>query len=154
LFVLLVSVINGVHILGVGMSENKRTVAYPSSASVSSTASRYRKTLSQKTPVARGGVATPRNPKDAAASPKPVKESGNVYDDKLVEMINTTIVDRSPSVKWDDVAGLNGAKQALLEMVILPAKRRDLFTGLRRPARGNISSLVSSLSSPLPSLVK
>jgi spastin len=111
-------------------------VAYPSSASVSSTASRYRKTLSQKTPVARGGVATPRNPKDAAASPKPVKESGNVYDDKLVEMINTTIVDRSPSVKWDDVAGLNGAKQALLEMVILPAKRRDLFTGLRRPARG------------------
>ncbi|AEC10562.1 AAA-type ATPase family protein [Arabidopsis thaliana] len=121
---------------GVGMSENKRTVAYPSSASVSSTASRYRKTLSQKTPVARGGVATPRNPKDAAASPKPVKESGNVYDDKLVEMINTTIVDRSPSVKWDDVAGLNGAKQALLEMVILPAKRRDLFTGLRRPARG------------------
>lgn len=136
MFVLLVSVINGVHILGVGMSENKRTVAYPSSASVSSTASRYRKTLSQKTPVARGGVATPRNPKDAAASPKPVKESGNVYDDKLVEMINTTIVDRSPSVKWDDVAGLNGAKQALLEMVILPAKRRDLFTGLRRPARG------------------
>lgn len=44
-----------------------------------------------------------RNTKDAAASPKPVKESGNVYDDKLVEMINTTIVDRSPSVKWDDV---------------------------------------------------
>ncbi|KAG7570575.1 P-loop containing nucleoside triphosphate hydrolase [Arabidopsis thaliana x Arabidopsis arenosa] len=121
---------------GVGVSENKRTVASPSSASVSSTASRYRKTSSQKTPVPRGGIATAKNPKDAAASPKPVKESGNVYDDKLVEMINTTIVDRSPSVKWDDVAGLDGAKQALLEMVILPAKRRDLFTGLRRPARG------------------
>ncbi|CAL9237047.1 unnamed protein product [Arabidopsis halleri] len=121
---------------GVRVSENKRTVASPSSASVSSTASRYRKTSLQKTPVPRGGIATARNPKDAAASPKPVKESGNVYDDKLVEMINTTIVDKSPSVKWDDVAGLDGAKQALLEMVILPAKRRDLFTGLRRPARG------------------
>lgn len=24
-----------------------------------------------------------------------------------------------------------------MEMVILPTKRRDLFTGIRRPARGN-----------------
>lgn len=32
--------------------------------------------------------------------------------------------------------GLEKAKQALMEMVILPTKRRDLFTGLRRPARG------------------
>jgi spastin len=94
-------------------------VAYPSSASVSSTASRYRKTLSQKTPVARGGVATPRNPKDAAASPKPVKESGNVYDDKLVEMINTTIVDRSPSVKWDDV----GECQCYALLLVFPFRR-------------------------------
>ena len=28
------------------------------------------------------------------------------YDDKLVEMINTTIVDRSPAVTWDDVGML------------------------------------------------
>lgn len=35
------------------------------------------------------------------------------------------------------VAGLEKAKQSLLEMVILPTKRRDLFTGLRRPARGD-----------------
>ena len=35
-------------------------------------------------------------------------------------------------------AGLEKAKQALLEMVILPTKRRDLFTGIRRPSRGNI----------------
>lgn len=33
-------------------------------------------------------------------------------------------------------AGLEKAKQTLMEMVILPTKRRDLFTGLRRPARG------------------
>ncbi|KAK1285843.1 Katanin p60 ATPase-containing subunit A1 [Acorus calamus] len=58
------------------------------------------------------------------------------YDTNLVEMINTAIVDRSPSVKWDDVAGLEQAKQALMEMVILPTKRRDLFTGLRKPAKG------------------
>ncbi|KAL0862274.1 hypothetical protein Bca101_041392 [Brassica carinata] len=117
---------------GVGMSENKRTVPSPSSASVSSTVSN-RRVSSQKTSLPRGGVGMARSPRDATTTnPKPV----NGFDDKLEEMINTTIVDRSPSVKWDDVAGLDGAKQALLEMVILPAKRRDLFTGLRRPARG------------------
>nr|GME17138.1 spastin [Ipomoea batatas] len=71
-----------------------------------------------------------------AGSSKPVQDSGGGYDAKLVEMINSVIVDRSPSVKWEDIAGLEKAKQALLEMVILPTKRRDLFTGLRKPSRG------------------
>lgn len=69
-------------------------------------------------------------------SSKPSTESATVNDTKLVEMINSVIVDRSPSVKWEDIAGLEKAKQALLEMVILPTKRSDLFTGLRKPARG------------------
>lgn len=80
----------------------QKTIPSPS-ASVSATASRYRRGSTQKTSLPRGGIATARSPKDATANPKPVKESGNGYDDKLVEMINTTIVDRSPSVKWDDV---------------------------------------------------
>ncbi|XP_047319271.1 spastin-like [Impatiens glandulifera] len=67
---------------------------------------------------------------------KPATESGNLQDAKLVEMISSVIVDKSPSVKWEDIAGLEKAKQALLEMVILPTKRKDLFTGLRKPARG------------------
>ncbi|KAJ0959862.1 hypothetical protein J5N97_000400, partial [Dioscorea zingiberensis] len=71
---------------------------------------------------------------------KPVQDSGAGYDEKLVEMINSAIVDRSPSVKWEDVgekiiAYLDFLK-TLMEMVILPTKRRDLFTGLPRPARG------------------
>ena len=37
---------------------------------------------------------------------------------------------------WNDVVGLDNAKQALEEAVILPTVRADLFQGLRAPARG------------------
>ena len=33
-------------------------------------------------------------------------------------------------MRWDDVAGLNGAKEALKEAVILPVKFPHLFTGV------------------------
>ncbi|WOL13086.1 spastin isoform X3 [Canna indica] len=76
------------------------------------------------------------NKKNSNGSSKPAQGSIRNYDAQLVEIINTVIVDRSPAVKWDNVAGLEKAKQTLMEMVILPTKRRDLFTGLRKPARG------------------
>ena len=41
-----------------------------------------------------------------------------------------------PNVKWDDVAGLEGAKASLKEAVILPIKFPHLFTGKRTPWRG------------------
>ena len=42
----------------------------------------------------------------------------------------------TPNVSWDDVAGLEGAKEALKEAVILPIKFPHLFTGKRTPWRG------------------
>ena len=39
-------------------------------------------------------------------------------------------------MKWDDVAGLDGAKASLKEAVILPIKFPHLFTGKRTPWRG------------------
>lgn len=41
-----------------------------------------------------------------------------------------------PCVKWSDVAGLEGAKEALKEAVILPIKFPHLFTGKRIPWKG------------------
>lgn len=39
-------------------------------------------------------------------------------------------------MRWEDVAGLDGAKEALKEAVILPIKFPHLFTGKRVPWRG------------------
>uniref|UniRef100_A0A8D0CWK7 vesicle-fusing ATPase n=1 Tax=Sander lucioperca TaxID=283035 RepID=A0A8D0CWK7_SANLU len=46
------------------------------------------------------------------------------------------IVMEKPNIKWDDVAGLEGAKEALKEAVILPIKFPHLFKGKRTPWRG------------------
>jgi vacuolar protein-sorting-associated protein 4 len=40
------------------------------------------------------------------------------------------IVMETPNVKWDDVAGLESAKESLKEAVILPIKFPHLFTGI------------------------
>ena len=43
--------------------------------------------------------------------------------------ISGAIVVEKPNVQWSDVAGLESAKEALKEAVILPIKFPHLFTG-------------------------
>lgn len=46
------------------------------------------------------------------------------------------VVTENPNVRWDDVAGLEYAKEALKEAVILPKKFPNFFTGKRKPWKG------------------
>jgi len=55
---------------------------------------------------------------------------------KLQSKLEGAIVIEKPHVKWTDVAGLDGAKEALKEAVILPIKFPHLFTGKRIPWKG------------------
>jgi vacuolar protein-sorting-associated protein 4 len=63
---------------------------------------------------------------------------GSVDKDKakLRGALAGAIVKEKPNVKWTDVAGLDGAKAALKEAVILPVKFPQLFVGKRRPWKG------------------
>nr|XP_042903156.1 vacuolar protein sorting-associated protein 4-like isoform X1 [Parasteatoda tepidariorum]XP_042903157.1 vacuolar protein sorting-associated protein 4-like isoform X2 [Parasteatoda tepidariorum] len=71
------------------------------------------------------------------------KNSGNSSDSdddpekkKLTHQLEGAIVVEKPNIKWSDVAGLEGAKEALKEAVILPIKFPHLFTGKRKPWKG------------------
>ena len=55
---------------------------------------------------------------------------------KLRGALAGAILSEKPNVQWDDVAGLEGAKEALKEAVIMPIKFPHLFTGKRQPWKG------------------
>jgi SpoVK/Ycf46/Vps4 family AAA+-type ATPase len=70
------------------------------------------------------------------ANTKSNKESGGGKDNEYTSQIMDEILDKSPGIHWEDIAGLAFAKQTLQEAVILPNLRPDLFTGLRSPPKG------------------
>ncbi|KAJ0237791.1 hypothetical protein HA466_0247020 [Hirschfeldia incana] len=88
------------------------------------------------------GGSGPGSNGDAAVATKKPKSKGKDGDggedpeqSKLRAGLDSAIVREKPNVKWTDVAGLESAKQALQEAVILPVKFPQFFTGKRRPWR-------------------
>ncbi|XP_023949744.2 fidgetin-like protein 1 [Bicyclus anynana] len=57
-------------------------------------------------------------------------------DPKMIELIESEIIDQGAPVAWEDIAGLQLAKSVIQEAVVWPLLRPDIFTGLRRPPRG------------------
>ena len=55
---------------------------------------------------------------------------------KLQGALDSAIVTEKPNIKWEDVAGLDVAKEGLKEAVLMPIKFPQLFTGGRKPWAG------------------
>jgi spastin len=79
----------------------------------------------------------------ATPAPKPTpavditknKNLANI-DKALANIILNELMDNAPSVKFDDVIGQEAAKRILHEVVVMPSRRPDIFTGLLSPPRG------------------
>ncbi len=67
----------------------------------------------------------------------PASRGGRDEDDEEIDdHLADAVISEKPDVKLEDVAGLQPAKQALREAIVLPLMRPDLFKGARRPWRG------------------
>ena len=57
-------------------------------------------------------------------------------EDKLQKQLSSALIKESPNIKWEEIAGLEKAKNALKEAVILPLKFPQLFKEKRKPWKG------------------
>ncbi|CAG8972601.1 hypothetical protein HYALB_00005370 [Hymenoscyphus albidus] len=75
----------------------------------------------------------------AAGGAKGKEDAGGEQDadsKKLRSALAGAILQDKPNIRWEDVAGLEQAKEALKEAVVLPIKFPHLFTGKRQPWKG------------------
>jgi SpoVK/Ycf46/Vps4 family AAA+-type ATPase len=73
---------------------------------------------------------------DSATDDVELPEELKGLDKELIEKIQNEIMESGESITFDDIAGLEDAKQTVQELVCWPMKRPDLFTGLRRGPNG------------------
>eukprot|EP00927_Polykrikos_kofoidii_P016192 TRINITY_DN17283_c0_g1_i1.p1 TRINITY_DN17283_c0_g1~~TRINITY_DN17283_c0_g1_i1.p1 ORF type:complete len:478 (-),score=101.65 TRINITY_DN17283_c0_g1_i1:92-1375(-) len=100
--------------------------------------------LNNPQPTAQAGSAPARTGGTAAAmAPQPHaggSQEAEDHEDKEKQArrkgLEGAILTEKPNIKWDDVAGLLGAKEALQETVILPTTFPQLFQGKRQPWHG------------------
>jgi len=76
----------------------------------------------------------PSEPKEGEAAV--VEGEYTAEEQEIIDSISGTILTESPDVKWIDIAGLDGSKQALREAIVLPIMKPNLFKGARKPWSG------------------
>lgn len=64
------------------------------------------------------------------------KEADQEDVSSLRAQLEDVIVREKPDVSWDDVVGMEDAKAAMQEAIVLPTKYPQLFTGKRKPPSG------------------
>ncbi|GAB6033118.1 Katanin p60 ATPase-containing subunit A-like 1 [Chamberlinius hualienensis] len=82
------------------------------------------------------GGTKDENKEKPPEEPEEKKFDGDGYDKDLVEMLERDILQKNPSIHWDDIADLHEAKRLLEEAVVLPLLIPDFFRGIRRPWKG------------------
>ncbi|KAK6890643.1 Protein SAP1 [Candida tropicalis] len=93
-------------------------------------------TSSSATPAATATPASEPDPFTDEHARKELISSIRGIDENSAEHILSDIVVHGNEVYWDDIVGLETAKNALKEAVVYPFLRPDLFKGLREPTRG------------------
>ena len=63
------------------------------------------------------------------------KEDSDNEDAKLRKKLNNCLIQNNPKVKWDDIPGLEKAKQILKDAAILPIQFPQLFVGKLKPIK-------------------
>ncbi|UCE10182.1 MAG: AAA family ATPase [Candidatus Thorarchaeota archaeon] len=104
---------------------------------------RYLSGIKKKTGKPRDGLRVPPSPiSDTPSSTQPMDSRANESEAdeeslRLHETITDTILTERPTVRMDDVAGLEEAKQAVYEAIAAPLKHPELFKGkARQPWKG------------------
>lgn len=82
-----------------------------------------------------GKKPVPENQSESKGSDS-ASEGDNPEDKRLRQQLMGAVTVEKPNVRWSDVAGLELAKQVLIEAAILPIKFPHLFAGKRTPWRG------------------
>lgn len=114
-------------------------VPEPRAPNLRSRGSIARKAVPNKGKGAGGGGGKGGDEKDKdfwEAHPELDKERLKNIDVTMIERMLNEVQKPSKKITWDDIAGLEACKAALIQNVVKPNLRPDLYTGLRAPSKG------------------